>query len=554
MLTLTVQHPNMMTVKFKSRKITFFRLTMFLMILLSTELGAQNAEAYNQIYTKTYLDISQKDFPRALKIADSLYNTSETPRYKAKSLMLSASLLQQSGEIKDAVGYALKAEQILTDTDEYVWKAKISGFLATQYRHLKLFDQSKKYIDITTETISKIDDQRLVNQTMGFLLQEKAYYEIEHKNYRKSIQIINDATKYFELSGQKNPFLAANNEQLLGLSYYQLKDYKKSMGFYKQSLEKLNQMPDNFLKALVMNGMAQIYIDQKDPEKAKPLIEKAQKIAEDSPYLSLKREIYETSQHYYALTKDIDKIEESKQKQDSVIDKITSKSSAFINDSFTKLKKSNDENESRSNQKSLVIALALFILALTIVSFVFYRRNQKEKFRKIQQIVDEIEQTKSIVIQTEEQESFEINEITDKELVVSETANEAETESQALMTPATEKKILNKLEKFEQSVLFTRNNVSLPYVAAYCSTNTKYLSYVVNTYKKKDFKNYINELRVKHIIHKLKNDSQYHKYKISTLAEEAGFSSQSKFAAAFRKVTTISPSEFLEHLKSQNLN
>lgn len=554
MLTLTVQHPSMMTVKFKSRKSLVFRLTMFLMIVLSTRFSAQNAEAYNQIYTKTYLDISQKDFPRALKIADSLYNISETPRYKAKSLMLSASLLQQSGEIKEAVGYALKAEQILTDTDEYVWKAKISGFLATQYRHLKLFDQSKKYIDITTETISKIDDQRLVNQTMGFLLQEKAYYEIEHKNYRKSIEIINDATKYFELSGQKNPFLAANNEQLLGLSYYELKDYKKSMGFYNQALEKLNQMPDNFLKALVMNGMAQIYIDQKNPEKAKPLIEKAQKIAEDSPYLSLKREIYETSQHYYALTKDIDKIEESKQKQDSVIEKITDKSSAFINDSFTKLKKSNDDNENKSNQKSLIIALSIFILAFTIILFVIYRKRQKEKFRKIQKLIEDIELSKSQEIHSNKEEIEENNETIEEETVTLGAAAYAASESQTLMTPATEKKILHKLEKFEQTVLFTKNNVSLPYVASYCNTNTKYLSYIVNTYKKKDFKNYINELRVKHIIHKLKNDSQYHKYKISTLAEEAGFSSQSKFAAAFRKVTTISPSEFLEHLKSQNFN
>jgi hypothetical protein len=33
--------------------------------------------------------------------------------------------------------------------------------------------------------------------------------------------------------------------------------------------------------------MAQIYI-QKNPEKAKPLIDQAQKMAEESPYLSLK--------------------------------------------------------------------------------------------------------------------------------------------------------------------------------------------------------------------------------------------------------------------------
>jgi hypothetical protein len=34
--------------------------------------------------------------------------------------MLSASLLQQSGEFKDAIDYALKAETILLQTDEIV--------------------------------------------------------------------------------------------------------------------------------------------------------------------------------------------------------------------------------------------------------------------------------------------------------------------------------------------------------------------------------------------------------------------------------------------------
>ncbi|QIG90980.1 helix-turn-helix transcriptional regulator [Chryseobacterium sp. POL2] len=50
-------------------------------------------------------------------------------------------------------------------------------------------------------------------------------------------------------------------------------------------------------------------------------------------------------------------------------------------------------------------------------------------------------------------------------------------------------------------------------------------------------------------IGKLKKEPKYLKYKISSLAEEIGFSSQSKFAAAFKKVTSVSPSEFIKHLK-----
>lgn len=551
MLTLTVQHPNMMTNKLNDRKSSLFRLTTLCTIILITFTKAQNPEAFNKIYTNTYLEISQKDFRRALKIADSLYNISESPRYKAKSLMLSATLLQQAGEFKEAVDYATKADGILGDTNEYVWKAKVSGFLATQYRHLGLYDYSKKYIDQTTEIIKNIDDLKLVNQTNGFLMQEKAYYQLEQKNYRESIKMIDGASRYFSLSGQDNPFLTANNEQLLGLNYYHLKNYSKAMNYYQKALNKLNEMPDNFLTALVLNGMAQIHIAQKNPEKAKPLIDKAQKLAEESPYLSLKNEIYQSSQQYYALTKDIEKLELSKRKQDSVKEKISGKTASFINDSFTKMEKDSQKKQQQSERKSVWIALTLLLLSLIMGYFMIYRKRQKEKFIKIQQILNEFEEINSkrmVESDIPEANFFSINE------ALSQQQDDIETETQALMTPATEKKILGKLEKFEQTTLFTRNNVSLPYVAAYCSTNTKYLSFVVNNHKKKDFKNYINELRVRHIIHKLKNDSQYHKYKISSLAEEAGFSSQSKFAAAFRKVTDVSPSEFLDHLRSQHLN
>ncbi|KQT27018.1 hypothetical protein ASG22_20395 [Chryseobacterium sp. Leaf405] len=55
---------------------------------------AQDLAAFNAIYTKTAIETSQKDFNKAIKVADSLYSISETPLLQTKSLMLTATLYQ----------------------------------------------------------------------------------------------------------------------------------------------------------------------------------------------------------------------------------------------------------------------------------------------------------------------------------------------------------------------------------------------------------------------------------------------------------------------------
>jgi len=506
---------------------------------------AQIPEEYNKVYSKVYFETSQKDFKKAVKIADSLYSISETPLFKARSLMLSAALYQQSNDIKAAVNYAMKAEKELSETEEYTWKAKVYGFLSTQYRNLGLFDQSKKYTDKTQETVKKINNPAMVSHIMGFVMQEKAYYELEMKNYKSSIAFVKKSQHYFDLSddGQNQDFLNANNEQLLGLNYYYLNDYDKALDYYNAALSKLDKMPDNFLKGLVYNGLAQVYIGKKNEKEAEKYIDKAKKISDESKYLSLKNEIYKTSQKYYALTKDIEKLDEAKVKQDSIVAEIEGKSMAFINESYSGLDKKNEEIEQQTRKKNIIILSGVFLILAGIVYFIFYRRKQKRDYDKIKQILEELDKKQK---EKQDQESIEpVSKYTD----IEENVSEAQDTEQSPMTSATEEKLIAKLYRFEQSTLYTRNNISLPYLASYCDTNIKYLSYVINTHKKKDFKNYINELRVKYIIDKVRTSEKHQKYKISALAEEAGFSSQSKFAAAFKKVTTVSPSQFLQHLR-----
>src|SRR5690606_25716810 len=131
---------------------------------------------YNAIYAKTLLEISQKDFNRALTIADSLYSVSETPALQTKSLMLSASLYQQEGDREKAIEYAERSKDIIKTTHNYIWQARISGFLTTQYRFMGLHDKSKDYAELTLETCKKITKPEALNSLMGLMMQEMAYH------------------------------------------------------------------------------------------------------------------------------------------------------------------------------------------------------------------------------------------------------------------------------------------------------------------------------------------------------------------------------------------
>lgn len=111
------------------------------------------------------------------------------------------------------------------------------------------------------------------------------------------------------------------------------------------------------------------------------------------------------------------------------------------------------------------------------------------------------------------------------------------------------KHILAKLEKFEMSHKYLKQDMSLAGLASYLDTNTKYLSEILKQHKGKKFCDYINGLRIIYIIEALYKNPIYREYKISYLAESCGFGSREVFAVVFKKETGISPSYFINNLK-----
>lgn len=519
------------------------KIIFLLAVLFYTLSFSQDLQTYNEIYGKTYLDLAQRDMQAAMKVADSLYTISETPLFKTRSLMLSASLYKQAGEVKKSIEFAVKSGEIIAETDNYAWKAKVYGFLATEYRALKLYDFSKQYLDKALAVSNKIENPKAANNIKGLMLQEKAYYEMDQKQYKKAIENIHKSQQYFKLTEAHVDFLTANNEQLLGLTYYELKDLDQSLLHYNKALNLTKNDPENFLVGLIYNGFANVYLDKKDLKNAKKYLDLAENVSDKSGYLLLKREINITSEKYYTAIADLDNLVTVKKKQDSVVEKISTNSTEFINDSFSTLVKNKNISEKKSSNKTSIILLCVILLLVGGVYFIYAKQKHKknlEHFRKILHDLDEklklqnervVEQAASVRI-----------------------SDAAKTEVSTMMNQETEQKIVGKLQEFENSILFTENSISLSTLSTYCETNGKYLSYVINTYKKKDFNNYINELRINYIIKKLKDVPIYRKYKIAVLSEEAGFSSQNKFSTVFKNITTISPSVFIGYLQESEVD
>lgn len=511
--------------------------------LLSTmPVHAQDLDSFNKVYTKTYLETAQQNFPEALHIADSLYSISQTPLLQARSLMLTATLYQQRGETIKSIEYALKAEGILQPINEINWKTRIYGFLATQYRIARLFTPAKEYVEKATATAKKIKNEEAVNYTMGLIMQEMSYHEMAHKRYREAIAYIRQSAAYFEKTKQPQASHLAENEQLLGLNHYLLEDMDKSLEHYQAGLTLSATIPKSVVAALIHNGLANIFLKKDSVNTAKEHLSAAQHIAAHADHLALKKEVNETAYRYYTAVNDVHNMLIVKRTQDSIMSEIYTKSANFVDNSYTQLGLERQDIKQQSKSKTIFLIMGILgVLPIALYFFIppFKTKSKNEGTQPPPQPKAQSKETTTRIHEEQKQEQAE--------------TSIPETESTSLLTQPTiseqaVNKILKRLNEFEKKHLYIKRDISLSYLAIYCDTNAKYLSIVINTHKKKDFYNYINEFRINYIVDKLQNDPYYQRLKIAALAQEAGFSSQSKFAVNFKKIMGMSPSEFVNSL------
>jgi len=488
---------------------------------------AQDYEAYSKVHKKILHKIAQEDFDKALVAADSLYKSTVIPAYRVRSLLLIATLYQQKNDMDKAISYAEKADEIIRSTDDYAWQTRVNGFLASQYRFLKLYDKSKYYFQKALTTAKKINNPVDAYKVQGLMMQELAHFDFEQHRYKEAINKYKEAQGYFDKFSSKD-FFIASNDQLMGICYINTGEYKKAIDCYNRALLFTDKkMPESALAGRIYQELALAYIRNDEPDKAKIYLDRAEEYARKSVYIDLDKDIYRTVQEYYTKKKDAKRIFAATGKKDSLSAEIEDQNAELINNEYLSLEKESAEKTKKGLTKGILVYVAVLFILGNISFFIVYRYRQKKRINKIQDILNKL---------TEENKWMKTNPKKTKNNITS------------AMSEETEKALLEKLNIFEEEVRFIDKNMSLSYMVTFMDTNTKYLSYIIKKYRAKDFTTYTNELRIKYILKKLNTEPVYRQYKISALADEVGISSHSKFTTTFKNITGVSPSEFIKFI------
>jgi AraC-like DNA-binding protein len=115
-----------------------------------------------------------------------------------------------------------------------------------------------------------------------------------------------------------------------------------------------------------------------------------------------------------------------------------------------------------------------------------------------------------------------------------------------------EHSILKKLEKFEKDQRFLEPELTLTKLAQLLDSNNRYVAAIIAKHRNKRITDYINDLKIDHLVTLLQTDPQYRKYTHKALAEEIAFGTTQHFARAFAARTGTPLTEFVRKLKEKD--
>ncbi|MCW9037523.1 AraC family transcriptional regulator [Altibacter sp.] len=502
----------------------------WLFILFCVTLSAQTSKDFSDMLSDGQQVLFSQP-QQSVKIAQHVIQNSESAPEIIQAHLLSGIAYYVTGEFEKMVTSTLEAKKLAEATKNVEQQLEINAFGIYALNLFGLDLAAEKYFEFTEAILTSEDKQTFTNYLQGGKALLLAHDLIEQENYTEALSRLSLAKGFFE----KIPNLPLVNQTQILLTEV----YAKALPPYT-AFEQLNEVlghaddayPNDFQKMIVLHQLGEVHFMKKEYSQAIESLEQALFISEKLPNKRYRYAIVESLAINYMALEDSDNFYSFKETAAILSNEVETDEDNAVNSVFnyTNANHTGKRDLVASNhQRNLVIVAGVLLLILltwgTLKVRYRYRTDQYQKF------LDYFENREKRKEQNEEPKK--------------------EPSKSTNIPKETEQMLIEKLAQFENSVHFTKQDMSLALLASQFDTNTKYLSEVINTHKDKNFNSYINELRINYIIDKLKHNSTYLHYKISYLAEESGFSSHSSFATVFKSVTGIPPTVFIDLLNAQ---
>lgn len=502
------------------------------------------------------ISLPAQSSPETLQLLDkaykSLYENPETALQILQNIDKNreSETIQQRLQLILARSYNLKGDytkSIDQSNEKKLTQREIGSFyldfaLAQQYQSLRLYKQSIRISENLVSQASNIKSKHYSENILAQIYQLNGANFMVQKNWKKAEENLKLSNQSLKKTEQDDLILIENKiyQTLIYISQNQLYKAEKTTVEIKA---KLNRTPKYvYLIAYNLDNIGRINFLRKDYKTSSKNLTQALELIEKSSFFPLKTKIYDHLSKNYLVIKSESLYQQFYTQYKEGNEKLDQNRQEAIrhliqlNDQYENQRLADSENALMRN--TISISIVCFAITVTIFLFNFY---EKRKTKSIQKQIDFYTKQQEYTKKLNQKEAVKTPQTFEK--------SETEITKKTLhISKEKEDDILARLEEFEKSDKFLNREMSLAVLAGQMETNTKYLSEIINKYKEKNYNNYINELRINYVAYLLKTEPVYLSYKVSYLAEKAGFSSHSTFATVFKSVTGISPNTYIQQL------
>ena len=445
-------------------------------------------------------------------------------------------------KFQQALDEYIKAYQYSENSKDQYFKTKILYHIGLVKTYLGYYEDALKIFEkcgiyFKSKIDANLHPNEVFNNTKGYYntLHQMAICNRNLKNYTKADSLIELGLRYTAI----NDDLLLEHSYFLkckGMSEYHHKNYESAIKMLKLALPEIIRNGDFTWEPFIYFYIGKCYLALNNEKEAVANFQKVDILFNNYQFILPEiRENYELLIRYYQ--------NQSDHKQQLYYTTQLLKVSDVIDRDFAylspKIHKEYDthtlQNEKikleEANFRGLSLNIGLGILAVSLVIFlgVYYRREKKIRYQYL--LLEKKIMTKE----------------TSKQTICLQSTNNKKS---GLSLEKTQN-ILNKLEMFEEKKEFTQRGLTVHKLAQQFNTNYKYLSWVINKYKGKNFTKYLNELRIEYITWLLFNDKKYLDYKVESLSEECGIAARQNFSDLFYEINGLRPTDFIRKRKAE---